>query len=59
MHSKPIITFEKGKYRAINLKLEIDEAFCEKLPFNFKWTLDDDRNILGIYYKIDPAINIS
>ena len=58
MFSKPIITFEKGDFRSIHLKLEIDDSFREKLPYNFKWNIDEDGNIIGIYYIIDPRVNI-
>lgn len=59
VYSSPIITLKKSAKPIISLKLEIEDCFCERLPYNFQWNRDEDGNIVGIYYIIKPDINIS
>ena len=59
VYSSPIITIKKNISPIISLKLKIDDCFCEKLPYNFQWNTDEDGNIVGIYYVINPKINVT
>ena len=54
----PVITFDKD-LDTISIKLSIDICYTEKLPKNFHWNMNEDQEIVGIYYEIKPELNVA
>jgi len=54
----PVILFDKDLH-TISIKLSIDLSYKEKLPKNFYWNINEDQEIVGIYYEIKPELNVA